>query len=781
MLKPIITRGTDKKVLLRVAAPEFPDLKRLVFERYPDWEWATFARFGWRETPDALVVTLASIDPPRPGDLNDRVSHVAIDERYTLRMALAAEKDRLAVGVIHSHPKGGAPMPSRIDDDMDTYYARYFSDFAPGRPYVSLILSVVDGREVISGRVFWRDRWLSVDRTIAERESIETWPHGRRPIARTFDQARADRFISAFGAEAYARLRASTVAVVGAGGTGSAAIEVLARAGVGRLIIVDPDHVEASNLERMHGTVPAHAAKRALKARVAAEHVRSIDPSIHVTALCGRLPQEEVVDAVVTADVAIGCTDKQHSRLALSDLAFRHLVPSIDCGVVLEGENGNVTGQVAQFVRFLAADPCALCRGMIVQSRLNQELMSDEELAQRRAAAKEAQQRGEDPDPYWRAQPQINTVGYLTTAVGAMIGGYAIGWITDRFDAPFERMQMNFVSKYLDVTDLHQTQRSDCACGRFRGWADQGKADALITAPDHWPPAELLEVPALHLRWEPKWSHYPVTAPTYREKLYPVCAQLRQTAIGIISQSNLRITEEGMFHPNVLALSLLSRTLSNFQALIALTKERLPVEARVIARCCFENLFMVGGLYTEGKDFADRMKEDDKRGRRGRIRFSFENENIFESLSSEMQEAVKQRHEENKAAPKVSFLKPKDASELGAFKDMYVIYSQFSGDAAHPTITALARHWGPASQEAVYLEVEPNVDENQLDETLHLGCLAMISMMVVVNEMVGYTDAGKSLLEINHTLKTLQAEKWGPESVEEGMDIRTEKPKDDSA
>ena len=31
-----------------------------------------------------------------------------------------------------------------------------------------------------------------------------------------------------------------------------------------RLIIVDPDHIEASNLERMHGTLPTHAAKRAL-------------------------------------------------------------------------------------------------------------------------------------------------------------------------------------------------------------------------------------------------------------------------------------------------------------------------------------------------------------------------------------------------------------------------------------------------------------------------------------------------------------------------------------
>jgi len=129
---------------------------------------------------------------------------------------------------------------------------------------------------------------------------------------------------------------------------------------------------------------------------------------------------------------------------------------------------------------------------MIVQARLNQELMSEEERSRRRAAAEDARLRGEDPNPYWRDQPQINTVGYLTTADGAMTAGYAIGWITGRFDAPFERMQMNFVAKYLDVTDLPQHQRIDCPCRRFRGWADQGNADALISAPDHWSATQFL-------------------------------------------------------------------------------------------------------------------------------------------------------------------------------------------------------------------------------------------------------------------------------------------------
>jgi molybdopterin/thiamine biosynthesis adenylyltransferase len=156
---------------------------------------------------------------------------------------------------------------------------------------------------------------------------------------------------------------------------------------VGRLIVVDPDHLDESNLERVHGSSPAQAAQRLQKVVVAQQHVKQIDPTCEFQGIIGALPQAEVVDAVLRADVVVGCTDSQHSRLALSDLAVRYLLPAIDCGVMLEGADGTVSGQIAQFVRFLAADPCGLCRGMIIPERLKQELMDQREREQRRAAA----------------------------------------------------------------------------------------------------------------------------------------------------------------------------------------------------------------------------------------------------------------------------------------------------------------------------------------------------------------------------------------------------------
>jgi len=176
----------------------------------------------------------------------------------------------------------------------------------------------------------------------------------------------------------------------------------------------------------------------------------------------------------------------------MSDLAMRYLVPSFDCGVNLEGAKGQVSAQIIQVVRFLPADSCALCRDMIMPARLAQELMSPEERLRRQAAAEEARTRGEPPAGYWHSEPQLNTVGYLTTVAGALVAGYAIGLLTRRFDAPFSRIQLDLNAEWLGVVDADTAPRPHCACGRVRGWNDQGLADALINAPAHWPRPEFL-------------------------------------------------------------------------------------------------------------------------------------------------------------------------------------------------------------------------------------------------------------------------------------------------
>jgi hypothetical protein len=149
-------------------------------------------------------------------------------------------------------------------------------------------------------------------------------------------------------------------------------------------------------------------------------------------------------------------------------------------------------------VRFLSSDPCALCRGMIVPSTISQELMSEEERKLRQDNAEQAQLRGENPHQYWLREAQLNTVGFLTTMAGSMAAGYAIGWLTGRFEPPFSRLQMNLLSEGFDVTDSAEIPRVECSCRKIRGWSDQAIAEAFLSAPSHWP-----EPRRLHGAYEP--------------------------------------------------------------------------------------------------------------------------------------------------------------------------------------------------------------------------------------------------------------------------------------
>jgi hypothetical protein len=181
-------------------------------------------------------------------------------------------------------------------------------------------------------------------------------------------------------------------------------------------------------------------------------------------------------------------------------------------------------------------------------------------------------------------------------------------------------------------------------------------------------------------------------AETYREKLYLLCERMLQLAYEIIDESELVITKRGLTEPKLLVMALLSRSLMNFKGVVLLINQQMPVEARVLTRCCYENMFMVGGLHAQGETFADKMIADEQAGRKSRIRFMLETEGIFDGLSAELQETVKEAHNSFSGAPRLGFLKPKDASGVSDFKETYIAYSRFSGDAAHPTLTALKRH-----------------------------------------------------------------------------------------
>ena len=251
------------------------------------------------------------------------------------------------------------------------------------------------------------------------------------------------------------------------------------------------------------------------------------------------------------------------------------------------------------------------------------------------------------------------------------------------------------------------------------------------------------------------------------DKVQVFNARLLEASKQLVTACELTVTARGMLDPKVLVHLLLCRTISNFEGMLLLAKHRLPVEARTLARCCVENMFFAGGLHEQGDAFADRMKADDDAGRQQRLKFAQSTSDIFDSLEPEMQSAVA---DFLGRATKSNLLSPKSASAVGAFKSAYLAYSQFSGDAAHASLTALARHWRRAEDRTVEVVVRPAVSQAELDQTLIFAGMAVLGLLGVVDEMFGHVAPSGALVRLRDELQALQEEEGamvvaGPQQV----------------
>ena len=134
------------------------------------------------------------------------------------------------------------------------------------------------------------------------------------------------------GEEGQARLLASRVLVVGAGGLGSPLLLYLAAAGVGRIGIIDDDTVELSNLQRqvIHGTRNLGRAK----VTSAAEAIAGINPEIAVEPWPERLTAGNALDILSRYDIVADGSDNFATRYLLNDACYLRARPLVSAAVV---------------------------------------------------------------------------------------------------------------------------------------------------------------------------------------------------------------------------------------------------------------------------------------------------------------------------------------------------------------------------------------------------------------------------------------------------------------
>ncbi len=155
------------------------------------------------------------------------------------------------------------------------------------------------------------------------------------------------------GGVGQARLLSAQVAVIGAGGIGSPAIQYLAAAGVGAIRVIDDDEVALSNLQRqtLFGTEDIGRPK----AEAAMSAVARLNPDVKLIPINQRLTPDNAALLLRDADVVLDGSDNFATRLAVSDAATALRIPLVSAAV------GQFEGQLAVYRGWEKNHPCYRC------------------------------------------------------------------------------------------------------------------------------------------------------------------------------------------------------------------------------------------------------------------------------------------------------------------------------------------------------------------------------------------------------------------------------------
>lgn len=187
-------------------------------------------------------------------------------------------------------------------------------------------------------------------------------------------EGRFDRNELLFGASGQESIRATRVAVVGAGGLGAHVLQQLAYLGVRDFTLIDDDVVEASNLNRLVGASRDDVGRP--KVEIAQRLIESVGEGTEVRSVRGRIESTHA-SAIADVDVLFGCVDRDLPRLVLTELCARAQIPYFDLASD-SGEDGRAWygGRIV----FAEGDGCLSCLGMLDQEEIRRDTLDPEPL-----------------------------------------------------------------------------------------------------------------------------------------------------------------------------------------------------------------------------------------------------------------------------------------------------------------------------------------------------------------------------------------------------------------
>lgn len=331
---------TDSR--LRISGQHFNYLRQHLFPG-DGLEAVAFILCGRRKTESGYIFLAQQVVPVPYEACERRADRITWNSETLASLLDEARRRNLSLLKIHSHTSFYEQF-SPVDDESDKDVFDAIEAWTDGRAPNGSVVMLPDGR--MFGRS--SDGGAFAEIAVVGNELL-FWRRG--------DERQADQYVSfeantqLFGEGTTSLLSKLRVAVVGCSGTGSIVIELLARLGVGTLLLVDHDRIEHRNLNRIVNAKKKDVSEYkalAIKAAIESHGLRT-----KVETITKNLFDSGVAGKVAESDVVFGCMDTAEGRHLLNRIATFYLMPYFDLGVHLSADGKGGISEASGVVHYV--------------------------------------------------------------------------------------------------------------------------------------------------------------------------------------------------------------------------------------------------------------------------------------------------------------------------------------------------------------------------------------------------------------------------------------------
>ncbi len=320
------------------------------------------------------LLVRSAIPAPLEGLVYHHSGAVSVRPEWLAGLVKKAKAQGLTLAIVHSHPFSTTQVRfSSIDTSGQACLLPALRRRIPSHPLCELVF----GQESIDGLI-WQarsERPVPLTAVTIVGRKITTVMTSRAPV--TQDPPTSgdiyDRQALIWGEVGQRHLRSLKIGVVGAGGNGSWVCAQLIHLGIGTVVVVDHDKVEASNRSRLIGSTDRDVVEGTSKVRVVQRYAEEHNADVLVIPIEAKVESMQALKALKDCDIFVGCTDTYASRNVLNNIAIRYLIPLIDTGVEVEIENKGLRTFAARIAYVLPGGPCLRCAGFLTEPALSAE------------------------------------------------------------------------------------------------------------------------------------------------------------------------------------------------------------------------------------------------------------------------------------------------------------------------------------------------------------------------------------------------------------------------